>query len=134
MVLAKYVYNMKLDDIIAYRTAKTLRKEVFLLAKKFPPDERFDLRSQILRSSRSVTANIAEGFGRFSKKDSIRFLHIARGSAFETLDHLECGFECGYFSEEEFNAVKGLNVEVNKLITSFLISLQRSEKKGKNPL
>ena len=64
---------------------KTFLKEEIL--PELPKTERFELFSQILRASRSATANIAEGWGRFHYKDNIKFLINARGSVAEILDH-----------------------------------------------
>lgn len=58
------------------------------VVKKLPQDERFALASQLRRAARSVTANIAEGFGRFHSRDNYKFCSNARGSLFEVLDHL----------------------------------------------
>jgi four helix bundle protein len=77
------------EDLRCRQACRRLRifvsKEV---ATRFPPEERFLLRSQILDSSRSSTANIAEGYGRYYYLDDAKFCRNARGSAYETLDHL----------------------------------------------
>lgn len=53
------------EELEAWRAARELRKAISKMVKKFPPEEKFRLTDQIIRSSRSVAANIAEGFGRF---------------------------------------------------------------------
>jgi four helix bundle protein len=55
----------------------------------------------MIRASRSISANIAEGYGRYHYQDNIRFCRQSRGSLFELLDHLEVALECGYVSPEE---------------------------------
>jgi len=72
------------------------------LAEGFPEHEKFSLTAQIKRSSRSITANIAEGYGRFHYKETIQFFRQSRGSLFETLDHLTTAIDEGYINEEEF--------------------------------
>ena len=80
-------------DLEAWKVARDLKISVSTLAKKFPADERFSLISQIIRSSRSVTANIAEGYGRNNYKETIHFCRMARGSLEETLNHLIDAFD-----------------------------------------
>ena len=58
-------------------------KEVYDLTRLYPNDEKFGLVSQTNRAAVSIASNIAEGMGRNYKKDTIQFLHIARGSAYE---------------------------------------------------
>ena len=62
--------------------------EVYALARKFPKDERFILTQDLLRSANSVIHNIAEGFGRYEKRDKTRFYKISRGSAYEAISQL----------------------------------------------
>jgi four helix bundle protein len=70
------------------------------LTRNWPAEERFRLCDQLIRSSRSVTANIAEGYGRFYERDNVRFCRIARGSLYETQDHLITANDEGYLSDE----------------------------------
>ena len=68
--------------------------------KKFPSDEKYRLADQIIRSSRSIGNNIAEGHGRFHYADSSKFLINARGSAAETIDHLIIALDHNYITDE----------------------------------
>ena len=58
-------------------------KEVYKITRSYPKEERYGLINQTNRAAISIPANIAEGLGRNSKKDTIQFLHISRGSAYE---------------------------------------------------
>jgi four helix bundle protein len=58
-------------------------KEIYQLTKSYPKEEMFGLTSQTKRAAVSIPSNIAEGLGRNFKKDSLQFLHISRGSAYE---------------------------------------------------
>ena len=84
-----------------------------------PRTEDYGLTSQIRCSAESISANIAEGFGKSSINDKVRFYEIAKGSAFETKSHLIYGQKVGYFKEDSINHLfKELNViifEINKL-------------------
>jgi four helix bundle protein len=64
-------------------------KEIYNVTRSYPSEERFGLISQTNRAAVSLPGNIAEGLGRNYKKDSIQFLHIAKGSAYE-LETLLC--------------------------------------------
>lgn len=68
-------YNLE-----AWKLARELKKDVSKITKKLPIEERYSLISQIVRSSRSVTANIYKGYGRNNYKETIHFCRIARGS------------------------------------------------------
>lgn len=86
------------EDLEVWKTARILRNHILKIAGTFPYEERNKLTDQIIRSSRSVTANIAEGFSRFHHQENIQFCRMARGSLNETLDHLICAFDCNYIN------------------------------------
>ncbi|PIQ49239.1 MAG: hypothetical protein COW03_05910 [Cytophagales bacterium CG12_big_fil_rev_8_21_14_0_65_40_12] len=75
-------------DLEAWKKARELRKEISSLSKSFPIEEKYKLSDQIVRAARSVTANIAEGYGRFHYQENIQFCRIARSSLTEVQDHL----------------------------------------------
>jgi len=91
------------EDLECYKAARELRRKASALCRNLPPDERFRLVDQLIRSSRSVTANIAEGFGRHHHQDHLQFLRNARGSLYETMDHFHTALDDAYISEEEHN-------------------------------
>ena len=83
-------------ELESYIKARELRISISELVKKFPASEKFQLISQIIRSSRSITANIAEGYGRFTYTDTRHFFIISRGSTTETMEHLRTAFDEKY--------------------------------------
>lgn len=88
-------------ELPVYIKCRSFRIFVSNVIKKcLPKNEEYILRSQLLRSSRSVTANIAEGFGRFHFQENIQFCRQARGSLTETLEHLITARDEGYIDEE----------------------------------
>jgi four helix bundle protein len=87
-------------DMDVWRKANELSYQVFELTKALPRSEDYGLTSQIRRSANSIAANIAEGFGRNTRKDKRNFYIIARGSAFETQSHLLYGAKVKYFDEQ----------------------------------
>jgi four helix bundle protein len=76
------------EDLETWKKCRQFRNEISLLIKQFPAEEKYRLVDQLHRSSRSVTANIAEGHGRFHYQDNLKFCRNARGSLNEVLDHI----------------------------------------------
>lgn len=89
-------------DLACWRNAMDLVRDVYTATKAWPIDERYALTNQIRRSAVSVPANIAEGHGRFSKKEFLHHLSIASGSLREVETLLEVAKDAGYISESEF--------------------------------
>jgi four helix bundle protein len=93
--------------------------DIKLLVKKFPNEELFQLTSQIRRSSKSISSNIAESTGRTTKKDKARFITFAYSSGLETVDHLIFSFKCGYITFEELAILKERYRELLNKINSY---------------
>ena len=70
-------------DLIAWQKAMELTKQIYRVTAAMPDNERFGLTAQMRRAAVSIPSNIAEGHGRGSRTDYIRFLRIARGSLME---------------------------------------------------
>jgi four helix bundle protein len=85
----------------------------------------FCLIEQIESSCTSAPMNIAEGKGRFSKKEFVHFLYIARGSLYETMTLLEMFSKRNWLSQEEFIAVKNETREIAKMLNGFINSLKK---------
>jgi len=92
-------------NLDVWKTSMQLVKEVYLLTKKFPKEEMYALTSQTKRAVVSVPSNIAEGVGRQYKKDTLQFLHIARGSLYELETLLNIGLTVEIITEKEFNTI-----------------------------
>ena len=75
-------------DLEVWQVAMDLAFDAYTTTRSFPRDELFGLTSQIRRSASSIPANIAEGWGRQSSADYIRFLRIAQGSLKECETHI----------------------------------------------
>lgn len=98
----------------------SLTTKIYNSTKLFPKEEIFGLTSQIRRSSISIPSNIAEGFGRDSNKEYLRFLNISIGSLFEMQTQLEIAKNIQYLNEEEFNNLYEDSREVERMLVSFI--------------
>ncbi len=96
-------------------------KEIYDLTKSYPKDERYGLISQTTRAAVSIPANIAEGLGRNYKKDTIQFLHISRGSAYEVETLLSVALMINIIDQEKFNRVNDV-LENNIRVTNGFIN------------
>jgi len=108
------------EDLEVYKIAIQFRQKIFELAKSFPPEEKYRLIDQIIRSTRKCPANIAEGYGRFHYQENIQFSRIARGSLTETQDHLNCVSECKYISQEQHTDLKADAIQLIKMINGYI--------------
>lgn len=76
------------EDLDVWKVCRDLRVQIAILARTFPREEQYRLQDQLIRASRSVTANLAEGYGRFHYAENMQFARQARGSLYEIIDHL----------------------------------------------
>src|SRR6266568_2730064 len=117
-------------DLETWRFARRLRVEVYRICQGFPRNETFGLASQIRRAAVSVTANIAEGFGRYSYQENIQFCRQSRGSVFEVRDHLITAKDEGYMSLAEYEQSDGLAQRVIQTLNGYIRSTQARLKAG----
>jgi four helix bundle protein len=112
-------------ELEVWKKARQLKIDIEMLVKTFPIEEKFRLCDQLIRSSRSINANISEGHGRFTYKDQIRFCIQARGSLSETLNHLIDAFDCKYISAEILQQYKIKIEEVEQLLNGYITYLRK---------
>ena len=120
-------------ELKCYIEACSLRKYISHSSKKFPLHEKFLLAAQIIDSSRSATANMAEGYGRNTYSDTRNFFIIARGSTAETMEHLTIAFDENYTSEQELTEGEQKCELVLKLTNGYISCLDTSNKQKSNP-
>lgn len=120
--------NQGFTELEVWKKARVLKNEIKELAESFPQEEKYRLTDQIIRSSRSINANISEGHGRFTYKDQLHFCIQARGSLSETYNHLIDALDCKYISQPGFEHYKGLIDEVGRLLNGYITFLRKSIK------
>ena len=92
-----------------------------------PAEEKWNLNSQLRRSSLSISANIAEGYGRFYFQDNVRFCYIARGSLDETLSHLVFAHEASYIPASIYQKFETEGEEIDKMLNGYIAYLKESK-------
>ncbi len=113
------------EELNVWKKARQLKNELFQIAKSFPNEEKFRLTDQLIRSSRSVNAQISEGHGRRTYPDRIRFCTISRGSLSETLNHLIDAFDCSYIDLLLLDDLRKKVTEVEKLLNGYISYLEK---------
>ncbi len=89
---------------------------IYQLTKTFPAEEKFGIISDIRRAANSVVHNVAEGFGRFEKKDKTRFYKISRGSSYEVISQVLVSSALQYFNKkDEKEIVRGYKQVIDEL-------------------
>lgn len=115
-------------DLIVWQKSMSLVTEVYKASANFPADERFGLTSQLRRCVVSIPSNIAEGFGRDTTNDYLRFLGIAKGSLYEAQTQLEIGQNLHFIDGSRFTEL----LENARVIERMLTSMMRKLKEGQS--
>ncbi|MCC8037093.1 MAG: four helix bundle protein [Bacteroidales bacterium] len=106
-------------DLNFWKKSMDIAVDIYMITKNFPKEETYALANQMQRAASSIPSNIAEGHGRFSPKDFLRFIKIAHGSANEIDTQLELAFRLGYISLEVRNNLGDRITEVRRMLLSF---------------
>ena len=120
------------EQLELWKKVREFKNEVAEEARKWPSEEKFKLIDQIVRSSRSINALLAEGHGRFTFADQLHFCIQSRGSLSETINHLIDAFDEKYITEERLNYFKEKGKEIERLLNGYINYLRNqrdSEKK-----
>jgi four helix bundle protein len=107
-------------DLFTWKESHKLVIDIYRLTDSFPGREMFGLTIQIRRAAVSISSNIAEGFGRISYKDKLRFYYTAQGSLTEVQNQLLIARDIGYINEKEFQLIAEQTVIVHKLLCGLI--------------
>jgi four helix bundle protein len=113
------------EDLEAYKLALDVMINAHEVARHLPPQEKYELTSQIRRSSKSVVANIAEGYGRYHYLDSLRHYSIARGELNETLSHFITAKVLGYIEPDYFEQIHALIRQTEAALNGFMTYVRK---------
>ena len=113
-------------EMPAWRKALDIAASIHKLTDSLPRKEDYGFTSQIRRSALSISANLAEGFGRRHTLDKANFYYNARGSLTETQSHLVYAERVGYMTAEDFISLdedlEKLHIEINKIISTLKLN------------
>ena len=110
-------------DLLVWQRSVQLSLSIYRLTRIFPEEERYGLTSQLQRAGVSIPSNIAEGYGRGTRKDYKQFLSIARGSTLEVQTQLLIASELGYCDAAAVKQAESLSDEVSKMLYSLIAKL-----------
>ena len=96
----------------AWQHADELTVQIYWVTRQLPSSEMYGITSQLRRAAYSVPANIAEGSGRESNPDYLRFLSMARGSLAETEYFLHLAYRLEYLSKDDWNQLTDTSFSV----------------------
>lgn len=118
----------RFEDLKCWQAARKLVKEVFISSEQGKIAKDFDLKSQFRKVALSSMNNIAEGFGRYSSKDFIRFLDISQSSVQEIQSMLYVISDLDYLAEEKINVIRSLAAETKNLTLALVKYLKTKQK------
>lgn len=107
-------------DLEVWQEAHGLTLKIYKTTKTFPKEETFSITSQLRRSCSSISANIAEGFGRYHFKDKIKFYINARGSISETQNFLFLSQDLKYITKEDAEKLLSILEKLNRRLNSLI--------------
>ncbi|MFA5143029.1 MAG: four helix bundle protein [Candidatus Omnitrophota bacterium] len=115
------------EDLEVWQKAINFAKRVVNISEQIDTGRKhFRLLEQLESASASVAMNIAEGKGRYSKREYIQFLYIARGSLYETVTLLTIFFENNWISDKQLDEIKDIADEIGKMLSGLIASIKNS--------
>lgn len=111
---------LKVDDIEAYNIAYKLSNEVWDIVVQWPYLAQKTIGAQFVDAADSISANIAEGFGRYHKKDKVKFYHYSRGSSLESMDWLNKSINRKLFNNNQYDHIKSELYKLPKALNTII--------------
>ncbi len=119
------------EDLEVWKAGREIRRHLYSVASCLPEKERYNLAGQIRRAAVSLTANLAEGYGRFHFAENIQCCRISRGSAYELRDHLITCSDEAYIDAPKFEALQQEMVQFLKLLNAYIRSIGQAANRQK---
>ena len=119
------------EDLIAWQKSRELTRQIYSVTSKGPIAKDFGLRDQIRRASVSIMSNLAEGFERGGRSEFHQFVVIAKASCAEVRSQLYVALDVEYITEEQFEQLYNLTIEVSRILGGLRSALQKQRDKNK---
>lgn len=115
------------EDLECWKAATEVRRFIMTVVKEFPQKEKYSLMDDMTRAARSVTHNIAEGFGRYHFQENVQFCRQSRGSLQELVDQLITARDEEYISHEKYREGKERIDKAMALLNGYINYLLRAK-------
>ncbi len=119
-------------NLKVWEKAHALTLATYRASREFPKEEMFGLTAQIRRSASSIPTNIAEGCGRGSDAEFVRFLQIGMGSASETEYHLLLAFDLGYLDKSNYTILTNYVTEIKRMLSALISKVKECSNNNKH--
>jgi len=113
------------EELTVWKLARLFRRQIYQASQGWPKQEMYGLTAQIRDAAVSITANIAEGYGRYHYQENIQHCRISRGSINEVLDHLYTALDEGYVPQKTFDESYAQGREVERVLNGYINYLKR---------
>ena len=111
-------------ELVVWQKAVELVEQVYQVTRQFPKEEMYGLTNQVRRAAVSIPSNIAEGYGRKSKKEYLQFYSIAYGSLLELETQLILSHDLKFISDNDFEVTDSTREEVSKMLYTMIAKLK----------
>jgi len=120
------------EDLDCWKACTEVRRYITALIKQFPKEEKYALVDDMKRAARSVTHNIAEGFGRFHFQENIQFCRISRGSLYELIDQLITAKDETLITDEQYKKGRELTSKALPILNGYINYLTKQKSNTNN--
>lgn len=127
-------FSGRLETLKAWKVARAFRNTIYTLVESFSEEEKYLLKYQLLKSSRSIGNALSKGYGLHGTEDMIKYCRIARGHLVETLDHLYIALDEKYISSQTFHLVEKEYEHLLKLLNGYIGYLKKQEELSNDDL
>lgn len=115
------------EDLEVWQKAVDFTKVIIDLSEKINTERKhYRLLEQLESASTSIAMNIAEGNGRYSKKEFLQFLYFARGSLYETITLITVFYKNNWINNKQFEEVRDYAEEIGKMLSGLINSIKRT--------